>query len=44
VDEIPVDWIEDLGSTVRVARTIVDDLRGMRRLRRRLASAGGGLP
>jgi glycosyltransferase involved in cell wall biosynthesis len=32
IDEIPVDWIEDLGSTVRVVRTIVDDLRGMRRL------------
>ena len=44
VDEIPVDWIEDLGSTVRIVRTIVDDLRGMRRLRRRLAASGGGLP
>ena len=44
VDEIPVDWIEDLGSTVRIARTIVDDLRGIRRLRRRLSAAGGGLP
>jgi glycosyltransferase involved in cell wall biosynthesis len=32
IDEIPVDWIEDLGSTVHVVRTIVDDLRGMRRL------------
>jgi hypothetical protein len=39
VDEIPVDWIEDLGSTVRIVRTIVDDLRGMARLRRRLAAA-----
>ena len=38
VDEIPVDWIEDLGSTVHVVRTIVDDLRGMRRLRQRLAA------
>ena len=37
VEEIPVDWIEDLGSSVRIARTIVDDLRGMRRLRSRLA-------
>jgi glycosyltransferase involved in cell wall biosynthesis len=41
VDEIPVEWIEDLGSSVRVLRTIVDDLRGMARLRRRLASGGG---
>lgn len=44
VDEIPVEWIEDLGSTVRVARTILDDLRGMNRLRRRLGSARGGPP
>lgn len=36
IDEIPVDWIEDLGSTVRVLRTIRDDLVGMYRLRRRL--------
>jgi glycosyltransferase involved in cell wall biosynthesis len=36
VDEIPVDWIEDLGSTVHVVRTVVDDLKGMRRLRARL--------
>lgn len=36
VEEIPVDWIEDLGSTVRIVRTIVDDLRGMWRLDRRL--------
>jgi glycosyltransferase involved in cell wall biosynthesis len=44
VDEIPVDWIEDLGSTVHIARTILDDLRGMRRLRRRLAAQGARLP
>lgn len=48
IDEIPVDWIEDLGSTVRVLRTIRDDLVGMHRLRRRLraelrpVSAPGG--
>ncbi len=41
IDEIPVAWIEDLGSTVRVVRTIVDDLRGMRRLRRRLHATRG---
>jgi glycosyltransferase involved in cell wall biosynthesis len=39
IDEIPVDWIEDLGSTVRILRTIVDDLRGMRRLHARLRAA-----
>jgi hypothetical protein len=52
IDEIPVDWIEDLGSTVRVLRTIRDDLVGIARLRRRLrgelrdlsAAAGGAAP
>jgi glycosyltransferase involved in cell wall biosynthesis len=39
IDEIPVDWIEDLGSTVHVVRTVVDDLEGMRRLRARLRAA-----
>jgi len=38
VEEIPVDWIEDLGSTVHIVRTVMDDLVGMRRLRRRLAA------
>lgn len=36
IDEIAVDWIEDLGSTVHVVRTVIDDLVGMGRLRRRL--------
>jgi glycosyltransferase involved in cell wall biosynthesis len=39
IDEIPVEWIEDLGSTVRIVRTIADDLRGMRRLRARVGLA-----
>ena len=38
IDEIPVDWIEDLGSTVRIVRTVADDLRGMRRLRGRVGA------
>jgi len=42
IDQIPVDWIEDLGSTVRIVRTVVDDLIGMWRLQRRLARAGRG--
>jgi glycosyltransferase involved in cell wall biosynthesis len=42
IDEIPVDWIEDLGSTVRIVRTIFDDLRGMQRLRRRLGEPPTG--
>lgn len=39
IEEIPVEWIEDLGSTVHIVRTIMDDLRGMRRLHTRLASS-----
>lgn len=38
IDEIAVDWIEDLGSTVRIVRTIAGDLRGMRRLHARLGA------
>jgi len=44
IDEIPVDWIEDLGSTVRIVRTVVDDLRGMRRLYVRVGPAGRRVP
>jgi glycosyltransferase involved in cell wall biosynthesis len=40
VAEIPVDWIEDLGSTVHIVRSVADDLRGMRRLQARLRRAG----
>ena len=36
--EIPVEWREDQDSRVRVVRTVLDDLRGLARLRR------GGLP
>jgi glycosyltransferase involved in cell wall biosynthesis len=39
IDEIPVDWIEDLGSTVRIFRTIKDDVMGMRRLYARMGAA-----
>lgn len=35
--EIAVEWIEDMGSTVRVARTIIDDLWAMLRLKWPLA-------
>lgn len=40
IEEIPVDWIEDLGSTVRILRTVLDDLRGMRRLYGRVRARG----
>ena len=34
--EIPVEWVEDVGSTVQLARTIVDDLAAMTRLKAHL--------
>jgi len=34
IHEVPVDWIEDLDSRVDLATTVVDDLRGLWRLRR----------
>jgi glycosyltransferase involved in cell wall biosynthesis len=36
IEEIPVNWIEDLGSTVQIARTVRDDLVGMWDLWRRM--------
>ena len=42
--EVPVDWIEDLDSRVEIAKTILDDLRGLLRLARRFASGKNRLP
>ena len=39
--EIAVEWIEDVDSTVQLARTIIDDLAAMARLRKRLARGEG---
>ena len=33
MNEIPVEWIEDLGSTVAIPRTVLDDLASMARLK-----------
>jgi glycosyltransferase involved in cell wall biosynthesis len=41
IREVPVCWEEDADSRVQVWRTAVADLRGLLRLRRRLARAGG---
>jgi glycosyltransferase involved in cell wall biosynthesis len=41
IHEVPVCWAEDRDSRVQVWRTAVADLRGLLRLRRRLARAGG---
>ena len=34
IHEVPVDWVEDLDSRVDLRRTILDDLRGLARVRR----------
>ena len=41
IHEVPVDWIEDLDSRVDVPRTVVDDLRGLWRVRRSFWRGGG---
>jgi glycosyltransferase involved in cell wall biosynthesis len=41
IHEVPVDWIEDLDSRVDLVPTIVDDLRGLWRVRRAFWDGGG---
>jgi hypothetical protein len=40
--ELPVRWIEDPDSSVRLASTVVEDLSGIRRLRRGWRRSGSG--
>ncbi|WTI14963.1 bifunctional glycosyltransferase family 2/GtrA family protein [Streptomyces sp. NBC_00820] len=42
IHEVPVDWVDDPQSTVRIVRTATDDLKGVWRVGRALA--GGSLP
>ncbi|MDN3266450.1 bifunctional glycosyltransferase family 2/GtrA family protein [Streptomyces sp. MA15] len=42
IHEVPVDWVDDLDSTVHIVRTAVDDLKGVWRVGRALAA--GTLP
>ena len=42
--EVPVDWIEDLDSRVDVPRTVLEDLKGLWRLRREFWAHGVELP
>jgi putative flippase GtrA len=44
IHEVPVDWVDDQDSRVRVATTAKDDLKGICRVLRRFASGGGTLP
>ncbi|MFE9771075.1 dolichyl-phosphate beta-glucosyltransferase [Streptomyces sp. NPDC005931] len=42
IHEVPVDWVDDPDSTVRIVRTAADDLKGVWRIGRALAT--GSLP
>jgi putative flippase GtrA len=42
IHEVPVDWVDDLDSRVKIASTIMDDLRGIARVGTDLAR--GGIP
>ena len=44
IHEVPVDWVDDPDSRVRVASTARDDLRGLVRLLRRFSAGEGALP
>lgn len=44
VHEVPVDWVEDTDSRVRLARTIADDLRGLLRVARAKATGAATVP
>lgn len=41
IHEVPVRWVDDFDSRVNIRRTIVEDLRGIRRMRRRFRRGGG---
>jgi glycosyltransferase involved in cell wall biosynthesis len=43
IHEVPVDWVEDPDSRVHIASTALDDLLGIRRLKRRFAAGDGAL-
>ena len=36
LEEVPVRWVEDSGTTVHIVDTTIKDLKGMRRMRRAL--------
>ncbi|MFF3442520.1 glycosyltransferase [Streptosporangium sp. NPDC002721] len=44
IHEVPVDWVDDPDSRVDIARTAVDDLKGMARVARRTLSGAAGIP
>jgi glycosyltransferase involved in cell wall biosynthesis len=44
IHEVPVDWVDDPDSRVDVLRTVIDDLRGMARVARRIAKGTARVP
>jgi len=44
IHEVPVDWVDDPDSRVRVVSTAQEDLKGILRMVRRLAAGEGNLP
>ncbi|MBT2224376.1 glycosyltransferase [Nonomuraea sp. NEAU-A123] len=43
VHEVPVDWVEDLDSRVRIVRTAIEDLRGLARVARSMSTGKAAL-
>lgn len=41
--EVPVDWTEDLDSRVNIKKTVLEDLRGLRRMRLKFWRGDGKL-
>jgi putative flippase GtrA len=44
IHEVPVDWVDDPDSRVDIARTALDDVRGIARMLRRFAAGDGRIP
>jgi glycosyltransferase involved in cell wall biosynthesis len=44
IHEVPVDWVDDPDSRVDLLRTAIDDLRGMARVARRIATGAARVP
>jgi glycosyltransferase involved in cell wall biosynthesis len=41
IHEVPVDWVEDLDTRVNIKRTVMEDLKGLTRMRFKFWSGGG---
>jgi glycosyltransferase involved in cell wall biosynthesis len=41
IHEVPVDWVEDLDSRVNIQKTVIEDLKGLARMRLKFWQGGG---